>query len=170
VTSLSFLPNCLSGYIPFCEFSCYRSRRCFNGCHRGKGRLCTISHRRGADGDDLRRRPYIRGHCNPAVTLAILLRGQINTANALCYMIAQIAGAGIAYLAVMYLLNDKMPVSPPEMADTTKGLLAEFPGTFALAYVVLNTATAKGTKDNRLSCGATLAALVFRFNSPDDHQ
>src|SRR5258708_31620885 len=88
------------------------------------------------------------GHYNPAVTLAVLLRGRINAVNALCYMIAQIAGAGIASLAVMYLLNDKMPAAAQEMADTTKGLLAEFLGTFALAYVVLNVAMAKVTKDN----------------------
>jgi aquaporin Z len=108
------------------------------------------------------------GHYNPAVTLAVLLRGRINTANALCYMIAQIAGAGIASMAVMYLLNDKMPVAAQEMADTTKGLLAEFLGTFALAYVVLNTATAKGTKDNSfygLAIGFTVLTMAYGLGS-----
>src|SRR3984885_430515 len=96
------------------------------------------------------------GHYNPAVTLAVLLRGRIRAADAVCYMIAQIIGAGIASLAVMYLLGDKMPAEAQGMADTAKGLLAEFLGTFALAFVVLNTATAKGTKANsfyRLAIG-----------------
>jgi aquaporin Z len=160
------------------------------------------------------------GHYNPAVTFAVLLRGRIDAVNAICYMIVQIAGAGIASLAVMYFLSDKMPVAAQEMADTIKGLLGEFLGTFALAYVVLNTATAKGTKDNSfyglaigftvmtmayglgsfsggafnpavafgislmklaawnniwvylVGClaGASLAALVFRINNPDDHE
>ncbi len=103
------------------------------------------------------------GHYNPAVTFAVLLRGRIDGVNAICYMIAQLAGAGIASLIVMYLLGDKMPVAQ-EMADTTKGLLAEFLGTFALAYVVLNTATAKGTKDNSfygLAIGFTVLTMAY---------
>ncbi len=108
------------------------------------------------------------GHYNPAVTLAVWLRGRINTANALCYMIAQIAGAAMASMAVMYLLSDKMPAEAQEMADTTKGLFAEFLGTFALAYVVLNTATAKGTKDNSfygLAIGFTVMTMAYALGS-----
>ena len=108
------------------------------------------------------------GHYNPAVTFAVLLRGRINTVDALCYMIAQIVGAGIASLAVMYLLNDKMPAAAQEMADPVKGLLAEFLGTFALAYVVLNTATAKGTKDNSfygLAIGFTVMTMAYGLGS-----
>jgi aquaporin Z len=108
------------------------------------------------------------GHYNPAVTLAVLLRGRINKADAVCYMIAQLAGAGIASMAVMYLLGDKMPVAAQEMADSTKGLLAEFLGTFALAYVVLNTATAKGTKDNSfygLAIGFTVLTMAYGLGS-----
>jgi aquaporin Z len=104
------------------------------------------------------------GHYNPAVTLAVLLRGRINIVNALCYWIVQIVGAGIASLAVMYLLDEKMPAEAQGMADTTKGLLAEFLGTFALAYVVLNTATAKGTKDNSfygLAIGFTVMTMAY---------
>jgi aquaporin Z len=104
------------------------------------------------------------GHYNPAVTFAVLLRGRIKVADAIGYWIVQLAGAGIAYLAVMYLLADKMPPEAQDMADTTKGLLAEFLGTFALAYVVLNTATAKGTKDNSfygLAIGFTVMTMAY---------
>jgi len=157
-------------------------------------------------------------HYNPAVTLAVLLRGKISVAEAIVYMIAQIIAAAAASFVVMYLMNDKIPDQAPEMADTTKGLVAEFLGTFALAYVVLNVATAKGTSGNSfyglaigftvltmayalggisggafnpavaigislmklaswnniwvylLGCfgGASLAAIVFRINNPDD--
>jgi aquaporin Z len=65
---------------------------------------------------------------------------------------------------VMYLLNDKIPDTPAEMTNTTKSLLAEFIGTFALAYVVLNVATAKGTADNSfygLAIGFTVLAMAY---------
>src|SRR5450432_513401 len=73
------------------------------------------------------------GHYNPAVTLAVLLRGKISLSEAIPYVIAQILGAIVAALTVMYLMNDKIPDSAVEMTNTTKGLLAEFLGTFALA-------------------------------------
>ena len=86
------------------------------------------------------------GHYNPAVTLAVLLRGKITLGDAVPYMIVQILGAVVASYAVMYLLNDKIPDMAADMTSTTKALLAEFIGTFALAYVVLNVATAKGNR------------------------
>ncbi|MDP4257245.1 MAG: aquaporin [Bacteroidota bacterium] len=107
-------------------------------------------------------------HYNPAVTFAVLLRGRIKIVDAIGYWIVQVAGAGVAYLAVMYLLADKMPPEAQEMADTSKGLLAEFLGTFALAYVVLNTATSKGTKDNSfygLAIGFTVMTMAYAMGS-----
>jgi len=103
-------------------------------------------------------------HYNPAVTLAVLLRGKISGAEAVGYMIVQFIGAIVASLVVMYLMNDKIPEQPIEMANTTKGLLAEFLGTFALAYVVLNVATAKGTSGNSfygLAIGFTVMTMIY---------
>jgi aquaporin Z len=108
------------------------------------------------------------GHYNPAVTLAVLLRGKISLGEAIPYMIAQILGAIVASLIVMYLMNDKIPDSAVEMANTTKGLLAEFLGTFALAFVVLNVATAKGTSGNSfygLAIGFTVLTMALAFGS-----
>ena len=48
------------------------------------------------------------GHYNPAVTLAVLLRGKISLIDAILYMMVQISGAVIASVAVTYLLNDKV--------------------------------------------------------------
>jgi aquaporin Z len=103
-------------------------------------------------------------HYNPAVTLAVLLRGKISGAEAIVYMIVQILGACIASLTVMYFLNDKIADQAAEMANTSKGLLAEFVGTFALAYVVLNVATAKGTSGNSfygLAIGFTVLSMAY---------
>jgi len=103
-------------------------------------------------------------HYNPAVTLAVLLRGKISTAEAIVYMIAQILGACIASLVVMYYMNEKMVEQAVEMANFSKGFLAEFLGTFALAYVVLNVATAKATSGNSyygLAIGFTVLAMAY---------
>jgi aquaporin Z len=104
------------------------------------------------------------GHYNPAVTLAVLLRGKISVRDAVPYMIVQILGAAVASYVVLYLLNDKIPDNAAVMVNTTKGLLAEFIGTFALAYVVLNVATAKGTIGNSfygLAIGFTVLAMAL---------
>ncbi len=103
-------------------------------------------------------------HYNPAVTLAVLIRGKISVAEAIIYMIVQIIGACVASLVVMYLMNDKIAEQAVEMANNSKGLLAEFLGTFALAYVVLNVATAKGTSGNSfygLAIGFTVLAMAL---------
>jgi aquaporin Z len=103
-------------------------------------------------------------HYNPAVTLAVLIRGKISAGDAIAYMIVQILGAGLASLAVMYLLNDKIPDQAAVMVDNAKGLLAEFIGTFALAFVVLNVATAKGTSGNSfygLAIGFTVLTMAY---------
>jgi aquaporin Z len=106
------------------------------------------------------------GHYNPAVTLAVLLRGKISAIDAILYMIVQISGAVIASVVVSYLLNDKVPVMAVEMTNTSKGLLAEFLGTFALAYVVLNVATSKETNGNSfygLAIGFTVLTMALAF-------
>ena len=85
-------------------------------------------------------------HYNPAVTLAVLIRGRIKLNDAIIYMVSQIAGAVAAALCAGFL--KEMPDVATQTLDTTKALLAEVIGTFALAYVVLNVATAKGTAGN----------------------
>jgi aquaporin Z len=79
-------------------------------------------------------------------------------------MIMQILGAGLASLTVMYLLHDKIPDHAAVMVDNAKALLAEFIGTFALAFVVLNVATAKGTSGNSfygLAIGFTVLTMAY---------
>ncbi len=103
-------------------------------------------------------------HYNPAVTLAVLIRGRIKTSEAIIYMICQVAGAVAAALLVG-LFKDQ-PATANQGIDQTKALVAEILGTFALAYVVLNVATAKATTGNSyygLAIGFTVLAMAFCF-------
>ena len=86
------------------------------------------------------------GHYNPAVTLAVYLRGRCSAADIIPYWIAQIAGAALAAMIVLFMKGN--PAVTPMELDVTRALVAEFLYTFALCYVVLNVATAKGTSGN----------------------
>jgi len=108
------------------------------------------------------------GHYNPAVTLAVLIRGRINAAEAVIYMISQVAAAIVAALIVKYLVGSTMPVEATANPHVTKALLAELLGTFALAYVVLNVATAKANAGNSyfgLAIGFTVMVMAYTLGS-----
>ena len=88
------------------------------------------------------------GHYNPAVTLGILLRGKTSISDAIGYWVVQVLGGIVAAFAVGFM----KPALPAEVLNGSlnvgAALLAEFLFTFALVYVVLNVATAKGTEGN----------------------
>jgi aquaporin Z len=86
------------------------------------------------------------GHFNPAVTLGVWLRGKCETKDVVPYMVFQLVGAVLAALVVKYFKTGAA-VAPLQPA-TVPALLAELLFTFALVYVVLNVATAKGTSGN----------------------
>jgi aquaporin Z len=84
------------------------------------------------------------GHYNPAVSLAVLVRGKLTARECAGYVLAQ------------------------AVAATGKMLLAEFLFTFALAYVVLHVATAGDTEGNSfygLAIGFTLAVGILAVGS-----
>ena len=100
-------------------------------------------------------------HYNPAVTLAVWMRGRCPARDIAPYVVSQIIGAGLAAVTVRYLLG---PGKPIEIASVPKALLVEFLFTFALAHVVLNVATAKGTAGNSfygLAIGFTVLTGAF---------
>jgi aquaporin Z len=102
------------------------------------------------------------GHFNPAVTLGVLVRGKIKAADALPYMISQLVAAAAAAAAVKFLRAgvDITPLVP----KIGPALLAEFLFTFALVYVVLNSATAEDTSGNSfygLAIGMTVMTGAF---------
>jgi aquaporin Z len=102
------------------------------------------------------------GHYNPAVTLAVYLRGRCPAMDVLPYWLAQLLGAGAAAVLVLFV-RDKVVVTALE-PDVTRALIAEFLYTFALCYVVLNVATAKGTSGNPtygLAIGFTVLAGAY---------
>jgi aquaporin Z len=86
------------------------------------------------------------GHFNPAITLGVWLRGKCEARVVAPYMTFQIMGGVLAALVFRFLKGGG-PVAPLHPA-TVPALLAEFLFTFALVYVVLNVATAKGTSGN----------------------
>jgi len=101
-------------------------------------------------------------HYNPAVTLAVFLRGKCSAADVLPYWIAQIAGAAVAAMMVLFMKGN--PAVTPMQPDVVRALVAEFLYTFALCYVVLNVATAKGTSGNPtygLAIGFTVLAGAY---------
>jgi len=103
-------------------------------------------------------------HYNPAVTLAVLLRGRMALSEAVVYWIVQILGGIVAGVLVSYLLIGTMPEAAVGREDSTRALIVELIGTFALAYVVLNVATAKGTICNMfygLAIGFTVLAMAY---------
>ena len=102
------------------------------------------------------------GHFNPAVTLAVHLRGKLPASEVPGYMASQVLGAVGASFAVLFI-KENPSVSPAQLA-IGPALLAEFLGTFALAFVVLNVATAKGTSGNSfygLAIGSTVMAMAY---------
>jgi aquaporin Z len=100
-------------------------------------------------------------HYNPAVTTAVFLRGRCAAADVLPYWIAQLAGAGLATMPVLYFRRaDAVTLNP----NVPAAFAVEFLFTFALAYVVLNTATAKATSGNSyfgLAIGFTVMSAAF---------
>jgi len=101
------------------------------------------------------------GHYNPAVTLAVWLRGKCASRDVVPYWIAQLLAAAAAALLVGALVGK--PALGPTLFPTRASLVAEFLFTFALCWVVLNTATAKGTAGNSfygLAIGFTVFAGV----------
>jgi aquaporin Z len=89
------------------------------------------------------------GHFNPAVTLAVTLRGKCPSADAPLYMVAQLLGAAAAAWVVCFLRGQATMAEVKSMTQAVgPALTAEFLYTFALCWVVLNVATAKGTSGN----------------------
>jgi aquaporin Z len=105
-------------------------------------------------------------HYNPAVTLAVWLRGRIPWGQVPGYWVAQVLGAWGASVGVLAMKPGVKVLAVEFPQGVGVPLAAEFLGTFALAYVVLNVATARANADNGfygLAIGFTVlsCALVF---------
>jgi aquaporin Z len=101
-------------------------------------------------------------HYNPAVSTAVLLRGKLTPGEYGAYVATQAVAALVA-AAVVAILG-YAPAHQAVVASAGKMLAVEFLFTFALAYVVLNVATAKDTEGNSfygLAIGFTLAVGIL---------
>ena len=108
---------------------------------------------------------YISGaHYNPAVTLAVWLKGKIETRDALFYMLAQVLASVAAALMVKYLfLANIGGWKSVIVSSSVSALAAEIVGTFGLCWVFLNVAVSRSVEGNNyygLAIGFTLLCLT----------
>ena len=106
------------------------------------------------------------GHYNPAVTLGVWIRGRCASKDVVPYWAAQVIGAALAALAVSCLRGEH--TASLMTVKVGPALLAEFLFTFALVYVVVNTATAKANTGNSfygLAIGFTVVVGAFSVGS-----
>jgi aquaporin Z len=104
------------------------------------------------------------GHYNPAVSLAVMMRGKLEKKELVPYWVSQIVGAFLAAVAVYLIVGQTFAPAPGDGATTLGALLVEFLFTFALCLVVLNSATASGTAGNSfygLAIGFTVMIGAF---------
>jgi aquaporin Z len=105
-------------------------------------------------------------HYNPAVTLAVFLRGKCAASDVPGYIFAQFLGASIASLLASGFLLNKMGSGMDLSTTFSQAIAAEIIGTFAWCWVVLNVATSKDTEGNSfygIAIGLTITACTFSF-------
>jgi aquaporin Z len=101
------------------------------------------------------------GHYNPAVSTAVLLRGKMAPGEWLAYVPTQLVAAALGGLLARGIGGHE---AAGAVLGTGKIFVAELVFTLALAYVVLNVATARGTEGNSfygLAIGGTVAVGAF---------
>ena len=104
------------------------------------------------------------GHYNPAVSLAVMMRGKLDRSELLPYWVSQVVGAFLAAAVVYVIVGQTFAPAPGADASPMSVLLIEFLFTFALCLVVLNSATASGTEGNSfygLAIGFTVMVGAF---------
>jgi aquaporin Z len=103
-------------------------------------------------------------HYNPAVSLAIFLRGRLPAIELIAYWVTQLV-AGVAAFIFGYLVSGHAaPIQPGSHATLLQALVVELVFTAALALVVLDVAATKATQGNSfygLAIGFTITAAAF---------
>lgn len=105
-------------------------------------------------------------HFNPAVSVAMFMRGKITKSELPGYFSAQLLGAIVAAIMIFYGFEKEGFTRGCGFLEFETGVfktaLAEVIGTFALAFVILNVATARGTAGNSyfgLAISGTVLAM-----------
>ena len=102
-------------------------------------------------------------HYNPAVSLAMIIRGEISIMECLKYILSQCIGAFAGAYSIILLGADTLSVVS-NTDSMTSFFMAEIIFTFLLVFVILNVATHPDTKNNQyygLAIGLTVAAGAF---------
>ena len=102
-------------------------------------------------------------HYNPAVSLAMIIRGEITIMECLKYILSQCIGAFAGAYSIVLLGADALSVVS-NTDSMTSFFMAEIIFTFLLVFVILNVATHPDTKNNQyygLAIGLTVAAGAF---------
>ncbi|MBW3084849.1 Aquaporin Z [Austwickia sp. TVS 96-490-7B] len=105
-------------------------------------------------------------HFNPAVTLAVTLRGRLRSNQLPMYWACQIIGGAAGALSAVALT--RRHTGNPTVNITTAGIAAEFLFTLALCWVVLNVATSRDHADNHfygVAIGFTVLAGAVAVGS-----
>jgi len=87
-------------------------------------------------------------HYNPAVTVAVWVRGRLATRELLPYMAAQVIGAIAGAATARVVAGAPSEAFSASGSKLGSALVAELAVTFALAFVVLNVATSKSHPNN----------------------
>lgn len=102
-------------------------------------------------------------HYNPAVSLAMLLRKEINISDFIKYILSQVLGASLAAYVVS-IMSSNMIVQPDLQEPVAIILLAELMFTYLLVFVILNVATHPNLKGNSFygfAIGLTVMAGAY---------
>jgi aquaporin Z len=105
-----------------------------------------------------------KAHFNPATTVAYFCAGTHPRSTFLPYIVVIFAGAIAAALTIGVLNPEGLAKVSAIEINTPRVIVAEFAFTFALMWVILNVAIAKGTKGNPfygLAIGAIVAAGAY---------
>jgi aquaporin Z len=100
------------------------------------------------------------GHFNPAVSLAVMVRGRLGVVEMVGYWVAQLIGSTAAALLGIWLV-DAPGATTLSGEQLWQALVVELLFTFALAFVVLNVSTSKDHPHNSfygLAVGFTVTA------------
>jgi aquaporin Z len=100
------------------------------------------------------------GHYNPAVSLAAVMRGALPSGQFVPYVVSQFLGAIAAGMLTGVFTGDVMSPAPNPDVNVLLAVLCEMIFTFALALVVLNTATSPKTQGNSYY-GLAIGFTVF---------
>jgi aquaporin Z len=103
-------------------------------------------------------------HYNPAVSLAVYMRGGMTAGQMLAYWVTQIAAGITAALVGAWLIGEAGGIAPGTDVDVVRALTVEVLFSFALALVVLNVAVAQKNQGNSfygLAIGMTVAAAAI---------